>query len=135
MFRLRLCAALGTIALLLTSAGSAAAARVQIHYTPADCNGNMNAGVPTTTTNRIAFFGPPETAPEVPIRPNQVVAFRHPATGRIVKVPLALYQGTPKMRYRTNLVMYDYGSDAIEVRFLADGSVDVIYNSGFLRRW
>jgi fructose-1,6-bisphosphatase/inositol monophosphatase family enzyme len=52
-----------------------------------------------------------------------------------VKVPLALYQGTPKIRYRTNLVMYDYGSDAIEVRFLADGSVDVIYNSGFLRRW
>lgn len=135
MSRPRFGASVGAIVLALAWAAPAAAARVQVHYVPADAKGNMNVGVQTTVSTRIAFFGPAEAPPEVPIRPNQVVAFRHPVTGRIVNIPLALYEGTPKMRYRSNVVMYDYGSDAIEVRFLNDGSVDVIYNSGFLRRW
>jgi hypothetical protein len=37
------------------------------------------------------------------------------------------------MEYRTRRVIYNYGSDTVEVHFLPDGSVDVIYNSGLFR--
>jgi hypothetical protein len=121
--------------LALICAGPAGAARVTVHFMPADSRGNTSPSGQTTVSTRTAFFAAPQAPAEVPIRPNQVVTFRHPATGRNINVPLALPEGTPKMRYRTNRVMYDYGSDTIEVRFLNDGSVDVIYNSGFLRRW
>jgi hypothetical protein len=49
-------------------------------------------------------------------------------------VPLALPEGTPNMEYRTNRILYNYGSYSVAVHFLADGSVDVVYDSGFFRK-
>jgi hypothetical protein len=57
----------------------------------------------------------------------------HPCTGQAVSVPLALPCDTPVIQHVRNSTVYNYGSYTVEVRFLADGSVDVIYNSGLLR--
>jgi hypothetical protein len=62
-----------------------------------------------------------------------MVTFRHPCTGLTVVAPLALPDSTPRMEYRTNRVIYNYGSYTVEVHFLPDGRVDVIYNSGLFR--
>ena len=51
----------------------------------------------------------------------------------MVTVPVALPQGTPNIEYLARRVVYNYGSYTVSVLFLADGSVDVIYNSGFAR--
>ena len=37
------------------------------------------------------------------------------------------------MEHRDDRIIYNYNDYYIEVRFLQDGSVDVIYNSGLLR--
>src|SRR5439155_22659206 len=66
-------------------------------------------------------------------RPNQMVTIRHPYTGQNVTVPLTLPQGTPRLEYRSDRVIYNYGSYVVEVRFFPDGAVDTFYNSGFLR--
>ena len=47
--------------------------------------------------------------------------------------PLALPPDIPRMEYRTNRTIYNYGTDTVEVRFLADGAADVIYTSGAFR--
>jgi hypothetical protein len=39
----------------------------------------------------------------------------------------------PRMEHRTDRVIYNYGSDTVEVHFQSDGSADVIYNSGVRR--
>ena len=65
-------------------------------------------------------------------RPTHLVTFRHPI-GRNVTMPLTLPDGTPLMEARADRIVYNYGSYVVEVRFFGDGSVDVVYNSGFLR--
>ena len=67
------------------------------------------------------------------VQPNQMVTFRHPFTGRNVTVPIRLPAGTPSMVHRADGIIYNYGDYTVEARFLRDGAVDVIYNSGFLR--
>jgi hypothetical protein len=62
------------------------------------------------------------------------VKFKHLCTGQAVTVPLALPVGTPVIQHVRQRIVYNYGSYTVEVRFLPDGSVDVIYNSGLLRR-
>jgi hypothetical protein len=113
----------------LISAGQAAAARLRYHYVPADTQGNLNL----TTGERLTLLSGWEPYP-CPPRPNQCVRFRHPCSGQSVQVPLALpADSTPRLEHRTNRVIYNYGSDTVQVHFLADGSVDVIYTSGLLR--
>jgi hypothetical protein len=51
-----------------------------------------------------------------------------------VNVPLALPDGTPVIEHVGQRIVYNYGSYTVEVRFLPDGGVDVVYNSGLLRR-
>ena len=62
-----------------------------------------------------------------------MVTFRHPFTGRNITVPLRMPDSTPRMEHRDDRIIYNYNDYYIEVRFLQDGSVDVIYNSGLLR--
>jgi hypothetical protein len=62
-----------------------------------------------------------------------VVTFRHGCSGQLVSVPIAFPEGTPRVAYRASSIMYNYGSYTVEAVFLADGSVDVIYDSGLLR--
>lgn len=67
------------------------------------------------------------------VRPNQMVTFRHPFTGANVTVPMRLPESTPLIQHRPDRVIFNYGSYAVEARFFTDGSVETVYNSGFLR--
>jgi hypothetical protein len=119
--------------LVFPAAETAEAARARFHYTPADANGAMRLDPAGSATSRFPFFGGDTPAAAVPPRPTVSLTYRHPYSGRYVTVPLALPAGTPRVEYRGQRVIYNYGSYTVEVHFLADGSVDVVYNSGLLR--
>jgi hypothetical protein len=133
MSRLHPCYALLAVSLMLTlSATPARAARVRIHYGhDAVCAGAQDG--PCPMPEDVQWFGvfkPPHS--EVP-KPNQWVSFTHPCTGKCIAVPLALPCGTPRIEHVWHRTVYNYGSYTVEVRFLPDGSVDVMYDSGLLR--
>jgi hypothetical protein len=125
------------IALFLGAAPSwADAEQVRYRFVPTDACG-------TTTQAPIGPEGSmgelkmglgwlPQPYPYV-IRPNQMVTFRHPYTGRNVTVPLRMPSGTPRMEHRSDRIIYNFGDYFVEARFLPDGAVDVLYNSGLGR--
>jgi len=56
------------------------------------------------------------------------------ATGQPLTLPLHLpIDSTPRMEYRTDRVVYDYGTGSVQVLFLPDGSAYVVYEDGLLR--
>jgi hypothetical protein len=128
-------AALGLLSLGVT--GSARAAQIWYHYTPAGASGTATSQSPVgpggALATRVAWFGLYREPYNVPVRPTRMVTFRHPYTGRQVSVPLALPEGTPRIEHRGNRIIFNYGSYTVEARFLPDGSVDAIYNSGPFR--
>jgi hypothetical protein len=128
--RARLTAAAVAGGLLLALAPPAEAARMRYHFAPDPCgNGCLR---PAAAGERLTLAGwQPSNCP--PPRPTQNVCFRHPCTGQTVTVPLALPASTPRMEYVRERVVYNYGDYTVEVRFLKDGSADVIYDSGLLR--
>ncbi len=67
-------------------------------------------------------------------KPTHLVTFKHSYSGRNITVPLTLRAENPRMTITREAVTYNYGSDKVEVQFLKDGSVDVVYSSGLLRR-
>jgi hypothetical protein len=123
-------------AVLLVSAGAARADQVRYHYAPADLCGSTSlkpadgCGAPGT---RVAFFGLVREGYYCQRRPTHLVTFRHPYTARCVTIPLAFPEGTPRIEYRGNRIIYNYGSYTVEAHFQPDGSVDAVYNSGVLR--
>jgi hypothetical protein len=66
-------------------------------------------------------------------QPNRLVTFRHPYTSRDAIVPMKLPENTPRTERIGDRIRFNYGSYYVEARFLPDGAVDVIYNSGLLR--
>jgi hypothetical protein len=121
--------------LIVTAAGSADAARLRYHYTAVDERG-------TTILRPISNGAPgerltwslrwePYTCP--PPRATRMVTFTHPCAHRTLTLPLSLPPDVPRMEYRSDRVIYNYGSDTVEIHFQSDGSSDVIYNSGFRR--
>jgi hypothetical protein len=121
--------------MLVACAGTASAARARFHYGSADGCGVLSLkpdGPCNAPGEYISLFGTPRNASAAP-RPNVYLTFQHPCTGRRVTVPVSLPEGTPVIQYRYRRVIYNYGSYSVEVAFLPDGSVDVIYNSGPLR--
>lgn len=110
----------------------AQAAIARFHYAPNGPNGALTyvASEPGAG-ERISVFGV-RPDPYVP-RPTTMIAYRHSFTGQTVNVPLALPEGTPRIYHRTNRIVYDYSGYTVQVVFLADGSIDVIYNSGLFR--
>jgi hypothetical protein len=118
-------------AMLLGTAGSSQAARIRYLFVPDPAAGGEllapGAGERLTVAGWQEYNRPPP-------RPTQLVTFRHPATGQLVAVPLALPPfWTPKMEYVRERVIYNYSGDTVEVNFLADGSVRVIYSNGLIR--
>ena len=125
--------------LLLTLAASPAwsdAEQVRYRFVPADACG----------TTRPVTVGPDGTIGELKrglgmrplpypyaVRPNQMVTFRHPYSGRNVTVPMRFTDLTPRVENRADRIVYYCGDYDVEARFLPDGSVDVVYNSGVLR--
>ena len=65
--------------------------------------------------------------------PNRLVTFRHPYTSRNVTVPMKLPDNVPRIEHIRDRVRFTYTTYHIDVRFLPDGAVDVVYNSGLLR--
>lgn len=65
--------------------------------------------------------------------PNRLVTFRHPYTSRNVTVPMTLPDNTPRIEHIRDRIRFGYTTYYIDVRFLPDGGVDVVYNSGLLR--
>jgi hypothetical protein len=128
--RSRVTVAAGLGVLFLAGVPSADAARVRYHFV-ADPAGNGCLRAPSTGERLTLLGWQPYNCP--PPRATQLVSFRHPCTGQTVTVPLALPDSTPRMEYTRGRTIYNYGSDTVEVRFLADGSADVIYDSGLLR--
>jgi hypothetical protein len=122
--------------LILLAAGPAAAARVRYHYGPVDGQGTLNlqpGGPSGAPGERLTWLGGWEPYDCPPPRATCCVTFRHPCTGQLIRVPLGLPEGTPNIEYRPNRIVYNYGSYTVEVHFLPNGLVDVIYNSGLLR--
>ena len=69
-----------------------------------------------------------------PPHPTCYLTFQHPCTGQAITLPLRLpIDSTPRIEHRYNRLIYNYGSDSVEIEFLTDGSADVIYNSGLRR--
>jgi hypothetical protein len=134
MFQLLRCVA---IVMLLGLAPSwAAAEQVRYHFVPADACGAMTqvpAGPEGTIGELKRGLGVLALPYPYAVRPNQMVTFRHPYTGRNVTVPLRLPDGPPRLEHRSDRIVYNYGDYTVETRFLRDGSVDVVYNSGLLR--
>jgi hypothetical protein len=124
------CRAVWVVGFLLVAVQPAAAARTRFHLT-ADPRSNgyllaPAAGERVTLTGWQAYNHPPP-------RTTQLVSFRHPSTGQMVTVPLSLPESTPRMGYRRDRVIYNYGSDTVEVHFLPNGTADVYYDSGLFR--
>jgi hypothetical protein len=125
------------LALVLGAAPSwAAAEQVRYHFVPADACGKTTQ-VPIGPEGTIGELKRGLGVVPLPypnaVRPNQMVTFRHPADGRNITVPLRLPPGTPRLEHRSDRIVYNYGDYVVEVRFLPDGSVDVVYNSGLGR--
>jgi hypothetical protein len=131
----RLAALIGVTVLLACTSAPAQAARVRYHYVPAgpgDCFRLDDAhGAPGERLTWRGTWEPYNCPPEVT---TAVVTFRHPYTGDCIKLPLHLpTDSTPRMEYRPNRVVYDYGTGSVEVFFQPDGTAYVIYNGGLLR--
>jgi hypothetical protein len=126
-----LCAALLTAALIVNPA---AAARVRFHYVPDGNGGVQLQASPTGTPGEQPLRrGADRAYPGSPPRANYIVTVRQPYTGQDLKVPLFLPDGTPEVQHTWSRLVYNYGIYSVEIRYLADGSIDVIYDSGFLR--
>jgi len=116
---------------LLSVPAAACAARARYRYVPAPTAADPGAyafagGEKLSTFGTVLSTGGPPRA-------TNIVSYRHPYTGRPARVPIAFPLGTPNVQYRGDRVVYDYDTFTVSVRFLTDGSVEVTYNSGFLR--
>jgi hypothetical protein len=129
-------AAPAVLALLMLDAASARAEMVRFRYVPVDACGTMQqvaSGPDGAVGELFRGFGMRPLPYQRTFRPNQMVTFRHPYNGNLATVPLTLPEGTPRLEHRADRIVYNYGSYVVEVRFFGDGTVDVVYNSGFLR--
>jgi len=133
------CKWLGTLAvgiIFWSMGGWAAAAQVRFHYVPVDACGNsalQPSGPVAGVGERIRWFGIIREPYANQPRPTHMVTFRQPYSARTISVPMAFPEGTPRVANLRDRVVYSYGSYTVEARFLPDGSVDVIYDAGFLR--
>ncbi len=109
-------------ALTLVQSGSAQAEQARFRFVPVDACGHM-AQVPIGPNGamgeQLTGLGlRPQPFNQI-FRPNQMVTFRHPFTGRNVTVPLTLPAGTPRMEIQADRVIYNYGAYTVEVAFFA----------------
>jgi hypothetical protein len=110
--------------IVLCFTGFLRADRIRVHYGQGGATG----------AEYVSGFGATVTPIQPKIKPNQIATFIHPYTRAQIQVPIAFPpDSTPRIQHRRDRIVFNYGSYTIEVLFLPDGSVDVIYNSGFLR--
>ncbi len=112
------------------------AEQVRYRFVPTDACGTMKqvpAGPEGTLGELRRGLGARALPYPFVIRANHMVTFRHPFTGKNVNIPLRLPNGEPRMETRADRIIYTHGDYFVEVRFHADGSADLLYNSGFGR--
>ncbi len=114
----------------------ASAEALRFRFVPMDACGTMTQ-VPAGPDGamgelRRGFGARPVPSPYL-VKPNQMVTFRHPYTGKNATVPIRLPQGPPRMEQASDRIIYNYGDYVVEARFLPSGAIEVVYNSGFLR--
>jgi hypothetical protein len=115
---------------------AARADQIRLHYVATSPGGTATlqpAGPGGPGGERVSFFGTVRAPNPCPLRPNYLVTFRHAYTGQLITVPISFPEGTPQLEHRGSRIVYNYGSYTITAVFNPDGSVDVVYNSGFLR--
>jgi len=129
--------ALALVALgVFLAPGTSRAEMVRYRYVPADGSGTMQpvAIGPNGAVGEL-YRGlgllQPQPFPRV-FRTTHMVTFRH-TNGCNVTVPLALPECNPRMETKSDRIVYTSAEYVVEVRFNGDGTVDVTYNSGFLR--
>lgn len=126
-----------TLAIALTAFPTIAGAeQVRFRFVPVNACGTMSQ-VPVGPEGALGelkrgFGAVPLPYPLV-VRPNQMVTFRHAYNRHLVTIPLRFPQGSPRIEQRSDRIIYNFADYIIDVRFLPDGTVDVYYNSGFLR--
>jgi len=122
--------------LVLVTTVTAHAERARFHFVPTGPSGALQLAPAAqgSAGERTGSFGKARGSICEPPQPTCRVTFKHLCTGQVVTVPLALPEGTPVIEHVRKRIVYDYGSYTVEVQFLSDGGVDVIYNSGLLRR-
>jgi hypothetical protein len=115
--------------------GMASADRIRLHYVATNPGTAtlQPAGPGGPAGERVSLFGTVREPNSRALRPNYQVTFRHAYTGQLITVPISFPEGTPQLEHRRDRIIYNYGSYTITAVFNPDGSVDVIYNSGFLR--
>lgn len=122
------------LVVLALAACPASAARVRYRYVAPKGSGTGPVeAVPCGSGERLTVFGGVSGPAGPPPKPTCRVTYRHPSTGQLLTVPLALPDATPRIEHRFGRLIYNYGSDTVELLFQADGSVDVIYNTGLFR--
>jgi hypothetical protein len=124
-----------SIGLLLSAAGMSPAAQVRFHYVPVDAAGNSSIQ-PTpggSPGERVRWLGAVHEPYYHQPRPTHILTFQHLYSQRPITVPLSFPAGTPRIEHVRDRIIYNYGSYSVQAHFLADGSVDVIYDSGLFR--
>ena len=123
------------VVVLLAGAGPAQAARLRYHFAVVNESGaTILQPVGGAPGERLTWSGRWEPYNCPPPRPTCMVTFKHAFTGQTVVLPLALPEGTPQIVHRFDrTIVYNYGSYTVEVHFMPDGTVNVVYNSGLLR--
>ena len=128
--------ALTATAFVILFQGIAGAGQLRYHFVPANSYG-VTALKPAETGGageKALLMGLVREADGRLPQPTHYVTFRHPYTLAPVTVPMTFPLGTPRLEHTPTRIVYNYGSYAVEARFQPDGSVDVIYDTGFLRR-
>jgi hypothetical protein len=120
-----------TFLVSVIAAGAAAAAQGRYHYAPVDASGTL--ALTASGEAAVSRFSSFRQVSCPPPRATHLLSYRHPCTGQCVRVPISFPEGTPRIEYRLDRVVYNYGSYTVQVQFLADGSVDVVYDSGLFR--
>ncbi|GIW78490.1 MAG: hypothetical protein KatS3mg105_0297 [Gemmatales bacterium] len=109
-----------------STAQTSSAAIARYRYVP-DETGQLRfqSGERVSVLGRCILTQPPQ--------PTCWQRFCHAFTNQWICVPLALPEGVPQIFHRRDRIIYDYSTYTVQVVFVADGSVMVVYNSGLLR--
>src|SRR5262245_37566848 len=108
---------LAVFSLLLGTGVPASAAQLRFHFVPVDACGNVRLQ-PSTTTGTlgeyVTWLGAVRQPYDGQPRPTHFVTFRHAYTGRTLIVPVRFPEATPRLEYRPDRIIYNYGSYTVE---------------------
>jgi hypothetical protein len=125
--------ALAALVLLALAAQAAPAEQIRIRYWPQNSGASTvmkpaDAGQPTGV--KVSRFGL-RTEPYYCLpKANCLKTFCHKCTGQNVTLPIYLPAATPRIAHTWSGISYQYTNFAVNVNFLQDGSVEVVYADG-----